>query len=238
MAYTTEIFKDYLGHDTDSAYLKVHKANQESYEDNFSDLLPKSTQAKILEIGCGAGQLLFYLKQKGYRNIEGIDIGDEQAEMVRKMGISAVSINSIPEYLKDKKSSYDLIIMNQVIEHLSKEVLLDNLRAIRSALKEGGLFVFATPNMACLSGSFQRDIDFTHEIGLTERNAHQVMRVAGFKDIMIRGDRVSFKPRIKRIVWAVLNRLWHSTLGFIYYIERGSDRPRVLSKELIVAGKK
>jgi 2-polyprenyl-3-methyl-5-hydroxy-6-metoxy-1,4-benzoquinol methylase len=238
MSYSEDIFKNYFGKDDNPDYLKVHKANQESYEDNFSDLLPRDSQAHILEIGCGAGQLLYYLKAKGYANIEGVDIGNDQIEMVKKMGIQAVAIASIAEYLKSRSSSYDLIIMNQVIEHLPKAGLLDDLRVIRGALKDGGTFLFATPNMACLSGQFQRNIDFTHETGFTERNAYQVMRVAGFNDIKVRGDRISLKPRVKRIAWWALNRLWFATLGFIYYIERGSDRPKVLSKELIVTGKK
>ncbi len=238
MSYSDEIFKNYFGEDANPEYLKVHKANQESYEDNFKDLLPEDSGAHILEIGCGAGQLLYYMKDKGYLNIEGVDIGNDQVEMVRKMGIKSEQISSIAEYLKDRQSAYDLIIMNQVIEHIPKSELLDVMHVIYDALKVGGRFIFATPNMACLSGLFQRNIDFTHETGFTERNAYQVMRVSGFKDIKISGDRVRFKPRPKRILWWALNRMWYAILGFIYYIERGSDRPKVLSKELIVTGKR
>jgi 2-polyprenyl-3-methyl-5-hydroxy-6-metoxy-1,4-benzoquinol methylase len=237
MAYNTEIFKDYIGEDT-SDYLRIHDRNQESYFDNFSSILPSDKSANILEIGCGAGQLLHYLQKSGYRNIEGIDIGEDQIGFLKKMGIKGTVIRSIPDYLSDKAASYDLIIMNQVLEHIPKNEILESIRSIRKALKNNALFVFATPNMACVSGPFQRYIDFTHEVGFTERSAYQVMRIAGFREISVRGDDVKLKMRPKRIAWWMLNGIWNSMLGFIYFIERGSDRPKVLSRILIVTGKK
>ena len=238
MSYNTDIFKNYFTESDDPRYLEVHKANQESYEDNFADLLPPDRNARILEVGCGAGQFLYYLKGKGYSNIEGVDIGELQVDLLKKMGIDGKVISSIPEYLKDKKDHYDMVIMNHVIEHFSKIELWENLKAIRDSLKTGGVLIFSTPNMACLSGLFQRNVDFTHEIGFTERSAYQVMRVTGFKNITIRPDKVSIKMRPRRIAWWTLNRLWYWILGFVYYIERGSDRPKVISRSLIVAGRK
>lgn len=237
MSHSNEFFKDYFG-DKDSNYLRVHRGNQESYDDNLSDLLPVDKDARILEIGCGAGQFLYYLKSRGYRYLQGVDIGEAQVGFLKKMGIEGCVISSISEFLSDKKDYYDLIVMNQVIEHFPKNELLNNLRAIYTSLKNNGTFIFSTPNTACVSGLFQRYIDFTHEVAFTERSAYEVMRIAGFKDIMVRGDRIRLRLRFKRILWWTSNRLWHTLLGIIYYIERGTDRPKILSRELIVMGKK
>jgi SAM-dependent methyltransferase len=181
---------------------------------------------------------LYYLKSKGYANIEGVDIGDLQIGFLKKMGIDGTTITSIPRYLEDKKDRYDMVIMNHVIEHFSKTELWGNLKAIHASLKTGGVFIFSTPNMACLSGLFERNVDFTHETGFTERNAYQVMRITGFRHITIKGDRIKLKARPKRIAWWALNILWRRILGFAYYLERGSDRPRILSRSLIVSGTK
>ena len=237
MEYKKDIYNNYI-EKVDSNHLKVNRANQESYADNFKQFLPVDKHAKILEIGCGAGQFLFYLKDSGYLNIEGVDIGEEQIRFLDKFGIKGSVIRSIPEYLGVKEGIYDLIFMNQVVEHFSKDELWTNLRFIRSSLKSGGILIIATPNMACISGLFQRYIDFTHEIGFTERSAQQVMRISGFKDITVTGDRIKLKMRPQRILWWVLNRFWAASLGFIYYIEKGMDRPKVLSRNLIVVCKK
>jgi len=235
--YQKEIFGNYF-ETTDSEYLRVHRGNQESYEDNFADLLPADKTAKILEIGCGAGQLLWYLKSKGYENILGVDVGQTQIDLVKRLGIDGRVISSIPEFLSDKRGTYDLIVMNAVIEHFTKQELWDNLRAIHGALKGGGSVVFSTPNMACLSSGFQRYIDFTHETGFTERSAYEVMRITGFKEIVLRPDRIKLKPRPRRVVWWAFNKLWYALLKFLYYIERGDDRPKIVSRLLIVTGKK
>ena len=150
MSYRDGIYNDYLDEKDDSGYLKVSSSNQESYADNYMDLLPPDTGARILEIGCGAGQLLYYIRNEGYKNIEGADIGDAQIKLLEKMGIKGSVISSVPSFLKDKGGQYDLIIMNYVIEHFTKEEIWESLRSIRLALKEGGRFVFTTCNMACL----------------------------------------------------------------------------------------
>ena len=154
------------------------------------------------------------------------------------MRINGTVIDSVQEYLKGKRDYYDLIIMNQVIEHFPKSELWNNLSAIYKSLKKEGIFIFITPNMSCLSGLSQRYTDFTHEIGFTERSASQVMRISGFRDIVVKGDKIILKLRIGRLFWWLTNLIWHSVLGFIYYVEKGMDRPRILSRHLIVTGKK
>lgn len=238
MSYHTEIFQNYFEKNSNSDYVKVHNGNQESYIDNFKPHLPPDKNSKILEIGSGAGQLLYYLKMSGYKNIEGVDVGQEQVDFLRRMGIQGSRISSILQYLELKQDYYDLIILNHVIEHFSKDELWANLRAIYNSLKANGRLIFATPNMACLSGLFQRYVDFTHQIGFTERSAHQVMRIAGFKNIMIRGGEIKLKFRPRRISWWVINKLWYIVLGFAYYVEKGTDRPKILSRDLIVIGEK
>lgn len=96
MSYRDGIYNDYLDEKDDSGYLKVSSSNQESYADNYRDLLPPDTGARILEIGCGAGQLLYYIRNEGYKNIEGADIGDAQIKLLEKMGIKGSVISSVP----------------------------------------------------------------------------------------------------------------------------------------------
>jgi 2-polyprenyl-3-methyl-5-hydroxy-6-metoxy-1,4-benzoquinol methylase len=233
-----EIYDGYMFKNDDPGYYKVTRHNQDSYEDNFGPLLPPDKNAGILEIGCGAGQLLYYIRSKGYRSLVGVDLGEEQVGYLTRMGIEGHVISSISGFLEKRHGSYDLIIMNQVMEHLRKDTMLRDLRSIHAALRPGGALVFMTPNMACLSGTFQRYIDLTHEIGFTERSAFQALSVAGFKDIAIRGERVRFSLNPKRAAWCLSGIIWRAVLGLIYTIERGSDRPRVLHRNLIAVGKK
>ena len=103
----------------------------------------------------------------------------------------------------------------------------------RKALKPGGRAIMATPNMALVSGLVQRYTDFTHEVGFTERSLEQVLRVAGFSVIDIYGEELPFRPRPKYLIWLLLRNIWFSVLGLIYLLEKGMDRPRIISRHLI-----
>ena len=71
---------------------------------------------KILEIGCGNGKLLKYLKNAG-ADAYGITISKEQVELCRKQGLNANLINFF-EMGEDYYGKYDSIICSGVIEHL------------------------------------------------------------------------------------------------------------------------
>jgi 2-polyprenyl-3-methyl-5-hydroxy-6-metoxy-1,4-benzoquinol methylase len=236
--YKDVFFNSYFEDDGVVDYFKVHEGNQSYYKENYTVFLPKDKGARILDIGCGAGQFLFFLKALGYENIEGCDIGEKQIRLVTDMGIKGTVISNINEFLNRKTNYYDFIFMGQVIEHLRKEELILELRNIFNSMKEGGVFLFSTPNMCCISGLYQRYIDITHEIGFTERSVHQLMQIVGFKKIHVLGDRIGLNLRPKRLIWSLLNRLWYSMLGFIYYVEKGMDRPKVISRHLVVVCEK
>ena len=40
--------------------------------------VPRDTNARILEVACGPGALLYFMEQAGYRNVAGVDVSEEQ----------------------------------------------------------------------------------------------------------------------------------------------------------------
>src|SRR3989338_10100737 len=73
--------------------------------------------SKILEIGYGNGQLLSTIQKKGYKNLYGTDFTDENSEVLLKKRIK-VATSNIEERFPFNES-FDVIIMNNVIEHFS-----------------------------------------------------------------------------------------------------------------------
>ena len=51
-------------------------------------------------------------------------------------------------FLEDKVKSFDVIIFNDVIEHLTKDEIVTILDLMNAALKDGGCIIIKTPNMA------------------------------------------------------------------------------------------
>ncbi|MDD5339666.1 MAG: class I SAM-dependent methyltransferase [Candidatus ainarchaeum sp.] len=98
---------------------------------------------RALDFGCGQGEFLYELKGH-FRKVIGVELGKEQAETARrKFGVEVLEgdIGS----LGLQKESFDLICMNQVIEHLPR--VNDVLKKLVQLLKPEGVLAITCPNL-------------------------------------------------------------------------------------------
>lgn len=109
------------------------------YEESYGQCLPEKKEAFILDFGCGMGHCLYYLKQKGYINVMGLEVSPQMAKIAaEKTGVPVEVVADSVEYLSNHKEAFDCIVMNDVIEHLTKGEIIPQLKAIHAALKSGG----------------------------------------------------------------------------------------------------
>lgn len=133
----------------------------------------------ILELGCGPGNMLEYFNGRGFSNVEGLDISEEQVSIAVRRGLKAHKADAF-EYLQSRKSDYKAIIAVDFIEHFPKQELLSLLRLIYMSLSEEGVFIIQTPNG---QGLFPHQViygDLTHYTILTPDSLQQVLRLVGF----------------------------------------------------------
>ena len=60
-----------------------HELRSRYYEWYTRDWLPEDRDGKILDIGCGSGQFLYFLRKKGYTQAKGVDV-DQDADRDRQ----------------------------------------------------------------------------------------------------------------------------------------------------------
>lgn len=232
-------FDNYLS----SRFERGNKGEIERYfyefDINYSEFLPSNKEAFILDIGCGMGQFIRFLRKKGYTNVTGIDMGQEAVNYCKKNNIENIQkIDSINGFINDNINKFDLIILKSVIAHFKREDVILNLQLIRKALKEGGGIIVETFNMSVFTGVFALYDDYTHKLGFNEESLYQVLYEAGFNDIKICGNKYKVRG-IKSLLWIMLRKIWFFMLKVIYIVERGiGDNPKILSKLLIAAAKK
>ena len=104
-----------------------------SYIDEF---VTKLSGKKILDVGCGAGQITDYLTQKGFETT-GIDFSKELLKIAEQnFPNSKFILADICEY--EQKEKVDGIITKDVLFHLSDEDLFAVLKKFKRLLKQSG----------------------------------------------------------------------------------------------------
>jgi len=102
-----------------------------------------SKDAKILDVGCGSGEILYILKTCGFKNLVGVDIIDQNLKGIKYFKID---INNPEELKKSLKEKFDVVLLIEVIEHVWKPYEL--LETCYSLLKKGGFLIISTPNLS------------------------------------------------------------------------------------------
>ena len=111
------------------------------------EILIKHMTGKILDIGCGEGELLIKSTLLGY-DITGIDASLEEIETAKETAkLSNANIKILHKNLENldfEKESFDTIIMGEVIEHFlyPKEII----EYVLQFLKPNGKLLITTPS--------------------------------------------------------------------------------------------
>ena len=181
----------------------------------LKDELPRDKNARILDIGCGFGQMLLRLRDDGYQNISGIDIGDESVDFCRSQKLQVEKIKSIAEFASSHEGGYDLILMSHVLEHIPKDEIINTLSSIRSMLAQGGIFIVMVPNAQSATGVYWMYEDFTHHLLFTAGSLRYALLSAGFEKIEFPDPKclkgLSWFSRLRRII---LVRLYEIKINF------------------------
>lgn len=147
-------------------YQKIWSEAYQQNDLNILKLLEPDNKARVVDIGCGDGQKTIKFKKRiGCTTIVGIDGVEERLKAAQKRGINNVICTNIEEKWPLKSGSFDVVISNQVIEHL---VDIDHfIKEIKRILKPGGYTVVSTENLASWHNIFALILghqDFSHHI--------------------------------------------------------------------------
>lgn len=98
---------------------------------------------KILDIGCGTGEMLVLFKELGW-DTYGIDINKKGIRNAKARGLKHLRVGTYKNVDIYPDNSFDCIRLYHVIEHLDDPSLC--LRILYKKLKRGGELLLCTPN--------------------------------------------------------------------------------------------
>lgn len=188
--------------------------------------LSKDLSTKILDIGCGFGQILKGIKDLGYADLYGIDISKEAVDYCKSIGLNVDRISDLIGFTKSCKDKFDFIIMNHVLEHIDKSKIIETLKAIKEGLlNKGGSFLVTVPNAQSDTGCYWAYEDFTHTTIFTAGSLYYVLKSAGFERIefldLHNTEGLSFlKKAIKKAllkVYILNKQFWNKVTSSCYH---------------------
>jgi cyclopropane fatty-acyl-phospholipid synthase-like methyltransferase len=161
----------------------------EFYRSVFSDDLDvvkkrtgkSESDLRVLDLGCGMGLFLNFLRSSGYRNVSGFELDAGQAEAGRSLGLNVDQSNSTLTWLDSCSDRFDAIFAIDVLEHVHPEELQSILVAMRRLLTKGGVLIATVPNANSTSAGRWRYIDWTHRLSFTEHSLAHILRLSGFE---------------------------------------------------------
>jgi SAM-dependent methyltransferase len=134
---------------------------------------------RVMEVGCGCGDLLKVLEAKGYSGM-GIDMS-EDAVAYANTQLSGVSIRAACCMPEDVSQRFEVVIVSEVLEHQQDDSVF--LLQLAELLQDGGRLLLTVP---AHMNEWGANDDFCGHFRRYERDElHTKLAVAGFDDIVI-----------------------------------------------------
>ena len=161
----------------------------------YLQFIPQNVRS-ILDVGCGRGELLYLLKERGFET-EGCDIDDVLIEksnrfaQVKKADVSELS-QAYPE------NSFDLLICLHTLEHTLNPY--NTLQELKKVTRK--YILIAVPNARYIAHNERK----THLYSWNGDTLRNLTQRAGLKMLKLQQDRTNMFPNILRLT-PVVNRI-------------------------------
>lgn len=206
------------------------------YRRHIRPWLPLPAAGRVIDIGCGQGELVRLLLADGY-DAEGIDVSPEQVALAQAGSVDRVRQGDYRHLLMERGNPLAAITATDLLEHLTKVEVLDTFDRIIEALAPGGVFVARVPNAVSPLGGHVRYGDFTHESSYTARSVRQLATAAGFGSVSVKPCAPvahGFMSAARVATWKPVSALYKIALA----AETGALRGHIVTQNLTFIARK
>jgi 2-polyprenyl-3-methyl-5-hydroxy-6-metoxy-1,4-benzoquinol methylase len=202
-----------------SDYFELRGVDSTTYQNffmpNYLVNILTDKAAKILDFGCGFGQMMFALKQSGIESIEGADINEKALNHLARKGMVVHDLLRDVNFYDENAGKFDFIIMSHVLEHIPKNEVINLLVKLRGLLKNNGGLIVMVPNAQSNTGCYWAYEDYTHHQLFTAGSLAYVLEAAGFTSIeFIDTDCTAGSMLFKKVIRKFLLFLYSKNITF------------------------
>lgn len=154
--------KEYISHDAEKKdlFTLLYKvARYFSIQGKYRIIHDYAKGKRLLDFGCGTGELLHYCQNKGYHTR-----GVEPGEKARQHAITRYGID-VADNLKNlnlPQSSFDIITLWHVLEHLHKPG--ETIENLKHLLSQDGSLILAVPNNLSHDAAFYKEFWAAYDV--------------------------------------------------------------------------
>jgi SAM-dependent methyltransferase len=187
------------------AFENEFRGSREEIRRRLSEYLPRfEGRSDILEIGCGRGEFLDLLRERGV-SARGLDLNEAMVRETRDRGLDAVVADALAYLEGLPDASLGGLFAAQVVEHLPPAYLARLIEVAGHKIRPKGVLVLETINPTCWLAFFESYIrDLTHVKPLHPDTLRFLVRAAGFERVEIELKApVPEAQRLKTLPWKV-----------------------------------
>jgi methionine biosynthesis protein MetW len=107
----------------------------------IAELVPPGS--RVLDLGCGGGELLAYLRDKRQCSGYGVEIADDNVLACTKRGVNVIQLNLEDGLAIFEDQSFDVVLQLDTMQHLK-----NTERMLRETARVGRIGIVSFPNFA------------------------------------------------------------------------------------------
>ncbi len=181
MNYRDVLYRDYSTHFAQPT-AAADAINFPMFAEIYQEL--PGRQGRVLDLGCGRGAWLRWMRTQGFGNLTGVDLSRIDLDGVA-LPEAVLHQADLFSFLKSSAEHFDVIHAKDVIEHMTKDEVVEFLGLCRERLAGGGRLWISTFNALAPMAAQTWVGDFTHETAFSPGSLRQVLHACGFSEVRV-----------------------------------------------------
>jgi O-antigen chain-terminating methyltransferase len=159
-----------------------------------------ATATDVVDVGCGRGELLELLKERGV-DARGVDVNAGMVQSCRSRGLRVDQGDALTYLSRQGDAAIGGLVAIQVVEHFEPLYLARFLETAFHKMRPGAPIVLETVNPACWMAFFETYIrDLTHQRPLHPDTLRYMVEASGFSRVDVQYRRpVRDTDRLRRL---------------------------------------
>lgn len=208
--HKAQAYKDFR----DRTVIKLRAKHLRQFDRIFLNFTRAEPAMSVLDIGCGAGLFLQYLKHRGFRDVVGIDYDENMRAALADVEQAGFTIETMDaEAYIDRahgQRRFDRIVLFDILEHMELDDGVRLLDKLHGLLNVRGQILIRVPNVTSPWGLRMQFDTFDHVTLFSPGRVRELAAITGYRLAALKGEITGKRRKIalqRCLHWALAQLL-------------------------------